>query len=77
MNAHLATWEYGEVAEILHIGPYSREEPTIKRLIDFVMERGYSIAGLHEEEYVRGPTMTGPGEPEKYLTIIRYQVRKN
>jgi hypothetical protein len=32
------------------------------------------IAGAHEEEYIKGPTMTGKGDPEKYVTIIRYQV---
>jgi hypothetical protein len=76
LKASLAKWEYGEVAEILHVGPYDKEEPTIKRLADFVKSQGYVIAGEHEEEYVKGPTMSGPGDPEAYLTIIRYQVRK-
>ena len=76
LKASLTMWEYGDVAEILHIGPYSREEPTIKRLVGFIKEKGYMIAGPHEEEYIRGPSMYGPGDPEKYLTIMRYQVRK-
>ena len=76
LKASLTTWEYGEVAEILHIGPYTKEEPTIKRLMDFLSEQGYEIAGNHEEEYIKGPTMYGPGNPEKYVTIIRYQVKK-
>jgi hypothetical protein len=34
------------------------------------------IVGEHEEEYVRGPGMFSRGDPEKYLTIIRYRVKK-
>ncbi|NTV53507.1 MAG: hypothetical protein HGA76_10930, partial [Candidatus Firestonebacteria bacterium] len=28
----LSVWKYGEVAEILHVGPYSDEPPTVKKL---------------------------------------------
>ena len=76
LKASLTIWEYGEVAEILHVGPYNREEPTIKRLIEFIKKQGYMIVGAHEEEYIKGPTMYGPGDPEGYVTIIRYRVRK-
>lgn len=76
LKASLTTWEYGEVAEILHFGPYDKEEPTMQRLTDLVKQRGYKILGGHEEEYIKGPTMSGRGDPEKYLTIIRYRVQK-
>jgi hypothetical protein len=67
-------WEYGEVAEILHVGAYSEETPTIEKLLAFIAEKGYEIAGPHEEEYLKGPE-SGP-DASKYMTIIRYQVRK-
>ena len=70
------TWEYGDVAEILHVGPYSTETPTIDRLKKFITDQGCQIAGPHEEEYLRGPGMFGKGNPDKYYTIIRYQVKK-
>lgn len=76
LEAVLTTWDYGEVAEVLHIGPYDREEPTLRRLRDFVEAEGYALVGDHEEEYIRGPTMSGPGDPEQYLTILRYRVEK-
>jgi hypothetical protein len=76
LEASLTTWEYGEVVEILHVGPYDKEEPTMKRLMDFVKDQGYIVLGGHEEEYIKGPTMYGKGDPEKYLTIIRYHVKK-
>ena len=67
-------WEYGEVAEILHVGAYSEETPTIEKLLAFIADQGYEVAGPHEEEYIRGPE-SGP-DSSKYMTIIRYQVKK-
>jgi hypothetical protein len=74
LQAMLTTWEYGEIVEILHIGPYDQEQPTLQRLQHFAQEKGYVLAEVHEEEYIRGPTMAGPGDPEKYITILRYRV---
>lgn len=76
LKVSLTTWEYGDVAEILHVGPYDREEPTMERVKSFVKQQGYTLLEGHEEEYVKGPTMSGPGDPQKYLTIIRYRVQK-
>jgi hypothetical protein len=73
-EARLTEWEYGDVAEVIHVGPYDREEPTVQRLKEFVEAEGYVLAGEHEEEYIRGPTMAGPGDPDQYLTILRYRV---
>lgn len=77
LKAMLTTWEYGDVAEVLHVGPYSREESTLERLREFVEGQGYTITGPHEEEYIRGPTMSGPSDPEQYLTILRYVVSRD
>lgn len=63
-------WDYGTVAQILHLGPYSEEAPTIGRLHRFITESGHEIAGPHEEEYLSSPQAKVP------KTIIRYQVRK-
>jgi hypothetical protein len=73
-GARIEEWDYGEVAEILHIGPYSEETPTIKKLHAFISEMGYEIAGPHEEEYLKGPGMAA--SPADYWTIIRYSVKK-
>lgn len=72
----IVEWEYGEVAEILHIGSYASEEPTIKKLKKFIEEKGYEICGDHEEEYLKGPGMFFKGNPDKYYTIIRYRVKQ-
>ncbi len=75
LHCELKEWQYGEVAEILHVGPYSKEEPTVAKLKRFITDKGYEICGAHEEEYLKGPGLM-PTDPEKYLTMIRYQVRK-
>jgi hypothetical protein len=76
ITIRLDTWEYGTVAEILHVGPYDREEQDIARLTAFIKDKGYSIVGDHEEEYLKGPGMFLKGDPEKYYTIIRYRIIK-
>jgi hypothetical protein len=73
-RVHVAVWEYGDVAEVLHVGPYSSEEADIIRLQNFVIASGRRIIGDHEEEYVRGPGMFFAGDPRRYLTIIRLRV---
>ncbi len=72
----LLSWTYGEVAEILHIGPYSEEKATIEKLHGFIRAQGYKIIGEHEEEYIKGPGMFFRGDPNGYYTIIRYRVAK-
>jgi hypothetical protein len=73
----VATWAYGDVAEIMHVGPYSAEQPDIERLLRFIDSQGYRVVGDHEEEYVKGPGMFFAGDPDKYLTIVRLRVEKS
>ena len=73
-GAKIEVWQYGEVAEILHLGGYDKEPPTVEKLLKYIADKGYTIAGPHEEEYLKGPGMA-PG-PDDYWTIIRYQVKK-
>ncbi len=77
LSVELATWEYGEVAQILHAGRYDAEVPTVEILQGYIRSQGYEIDGLHEEEYLKGPGFLFPGNPDKYLTVIRYRVKKN
>lgn len=68
VEVRIERWDYGLMAEILHIGPFSTEGPTIQRLHDFITEQGYEIAGTHEEEYLT--TMTAKVQK----TLIRYPI---
>ena len=75
LKIYLQNWEYGTVAEILHVGSYETETKTIETLKEFIKNQGYQIIGLHEEEYLKGPEMFSKGNPDKYLTIIRYRIK--
>ena len=69
-DVRIEVWEYGTVAEILHLGSYSEEGPTVRKLHEFIAESGYEIAGVHEEEYLTRPTA------KVVKTIIRYPIRR-
>ena len=70
VEVKLETWDYGTVAQILHLGAYEQEGPAVERLQKFIEESGYEIAGLHEEEYLTRP------DAKVDKTIIRYPIRK-
>lgn len=76
VEVKIGYWEYGETAEITHVGGYDKEQPSVDRLQKFIKDSGYEIAGPHEEVYIKGPGMFGKGDPSKYVTLIRYQVKK-
>jgi hypothetical protein len=61
----------GKAAQIMHIGPYSAEGPTIERLHRFVEERGYRLRGRHHEIYMGDPRRSAP---EKLKTILRHPI---
>ncbi|MCB1325652.1 MAG: GyrI-like domain-containing protein [Spirochaetales bacterium] len=76
MVVELQTWQYGTVAELLHVGPYTEEGPTSERLRNYIEEKGCEIVGPHEEEYWSGPSpFAWLDDPESYYTILRYNVR--
>jgi len=62
------SYHEGLSAQIMHIGPYSGEGPTIERLHSFIKEKGHNLRGKHHEIYLSDPRRTAP---EKIKTIIR------
>lgn len=58
----------GKAAQIMHIGPFSEEGPTIKKLHDFILEQGFELSGKHHEIYLSDIRRAAP---EKWRTIIR------
>lgn len=62
----------GQAAQILHIGPFSEEGPTIARLHKFIAENGYALAGKHHEIYLSDIRRAAP---EKWKTVIRQPFR--
>lgn len=70
----LATWRYGEIAQILHVGPFSAEWPAIQKLHEFAESQGYQVVpDSHEEVYLNDGRRTAP---EDLKTILICRVRK-
>lgn len=63
----------GTCAQIMHIGPYSEEGPTVRKLHDFIESSGYALEGKHHEIYLGDPRRSAP---EKLKTVIRQPIRK-
>jgi len=63
----------GLAVQILHVGPYAEEGPTIEKLHAFAHESGCTVAGKHHEIYMSDPRRTAPA---KLKTILRHPVRK-
>jgi hypothetical protein len=70
-RARLERFEEGACAQILHVGPFRAEGPTILKLHAFIQEHGHSFDGnlqKHHEIYLSDPRRSAP---EKWKTIIR------
>lgn len=72
-QVRLETFHEGLSAQILHVGPYSGEQPTVDRLHAFIDEQGYRLRGRHHEIYMSDPRRTAP---ERIKTIIRHPIEK-
>lgn len=62
----------GTYAQILHLGSYAEEGPTIKILHEFIEKQGTpmkEVIGKHEEEYLTKP------DSKVVKTIIRYLLK--
>ena len=70
-DLRLISFEEGAAAQVLHVGPYATEAPTIVRLHEFIREQGFTFDGhrhKHHEIYLGDPRRSAP---EKLPTIIR------
>lgn len=70
-KARVAEFAEGEAVQILHVGPYAAEAPTIELLHRFIEESGYGLTGKHHEIYLSDPRKV---EPAKLRTIIRQPI---
>jgi hypothetical protein len=64
-------WCEGRSAQVMHVGPYSAEAPTIERLHAFIAAQGLQPRGAHHEIYLGDPRRAAP---ERLKTIIRQPV---
>jgi len=74
-SLRMDSYDEGKSAQIMHIGPYSEEAPTIARLHgEFLPENGLVPNGHHHEIYLY---LNDPARvaPEKLKTVLRQPVR--
>ncbi len=62
----------GLCAQVLHVGPFSEEGPTIQRVHAFISARS-SLAGKHHEIYLSDVRRV---DPAKWKTIIRQPMNR-
>ena len=70
-HVRFSAFEEGRCAQILHIGPYAEEAPTIALLHEFARQHHYKLHGKHHEIYLGDPRRA---KPEKLRTILRHPV---
>jgi hypothetical protein len=68
----IETFDEGRVAQLLHLGPYADERPSIERLHAAVATAGLELHGRHHEIYLGNPATSAP---ERLKTILRHPVR--
>ena len=72
-SLRLENFAEGLSVQIMHIGPYSEEAPTIARLhSEFLPANELVVNGHHHEIYLNDPRRTAP---EKLKTVLRQPVR--
>jgi hypothetical protein len=70
----LETYHEGLAVQIMHLGSYDDEGPTLAQLhSEFLPQNGLIEAGKHHEIYVSDPRRTAP---EKLKTVLRQPVRR-
>lgn len=62
----------GRSVQVLHIGSYEEEGPTLEKLFSFIQSNGLEVNGYHHEIYLSDPHTT---PVDKLKTIIRYPVK--
>ena len=67
------SYHEGPSVQILHIGPYDDEGPTIAQMHKFIDENGYQLHMKHHEIYLSDPRRS---KPEKLKTVLRQPITK-
>ncbi|MBU2699964.1 hypothetical protein Ga0466249_001056 [Sporomusaceae bacterium BoRhaA] len=67
-------YDEGLAVQILHVGPFSAEGPTVDKLHEFIAASGYQLNNKHHEIYLSD---TRCSNPQNWKTIIRQPIFKN
>ncbi len=70
---YVQSLDEGLCVQIMYIGSYSDEMPTIEKMHKFAADNGYKLRDKHHEIYLSDPRKT---IPEKLKTVLRHPVTK-
>lgn len=70
-NLRVDTFAEGHVAQLLRVGPYADERPSVERLHAAIDAAGLTPRGRHHEIYLGDPRRAAPG---RLKTILRQPV---
>jgi hypothetical protein len=70
-SLRIDTFDEGRVGQLLHLGPYAAERPSIERLHAAIAEVGLRPTGRHHEIYLGDPRRAAP---EKVRTLLRQPI---
>jgi hypothetical protein len=73
-RASLEIVNEGRSVQMLHVGPYDAEQPTIAQLQRYVADHALAVQGRHHEIYISDPRRT---KPMKLKTVIRFAVKRD
>jgi hypothetical protein len=62
----------GRCVQMLHVGPYMAEGPTMDAMLAFAAAQGLTFTGRHHEIYLSDPRRV---KPERLRTILRHPVK--
>ncbi|GHO56830.1 GyrI-like domain-containing protein [Ktedonobacter robiniae] len=68
-KVRLERFHEGTAAQIMHVGPFADEGPTLEKLDRFLEEQGYTFRGKHHEIYLNDLRRVAPN---KMRTVIRH-----
>lgn len=73
-KVEFAAFEEGTAAQMMHVGPFTEEGPTIEKLHRFIEAQGLKLAGKHHEIYLNDIRKAASA---KWKTIIRQPVESH
>jgi hypothetical protein len=71
-KARFEAYHEGPSAQIMHIGPFSTEGPTVAKIHEAIHQAGHELSGLHHEIYLND---FRKASPERLKTVIRQPYR--
>jgi len=66
------SFEEEKVAQIMYVGPFSEEGPTVEKIHQFIEENGFDRRGKHHEIYLSDIRR---GNPANWKTVIRQPLK--